>query len=450
MKKSDSNRMYFTGIRETDSSKQTMIYVISGLKSHLAEKIYTVTGLEISISTFNDVVNRDGKLYLSGPEIVGSSLYKLYQDFIENSFLSDGVTKYLKIFRELIKAEEVLERETGSYHPLLLNSILYNSENNSFIFLPIKFIDFLNKYRDPDLQGILYFCVDHNPKKPTSDESVFSQSLARLVYLHFIKMRGDKKGSVRQEPVFYLSDLIDDVPWLFSDVVWDVMHQKNTGLHWIVNLIDDTIGGNFSESQSGVPVFRKFFRNSSLIIFFNSLKGLFERRKKLIILIVILIGISAYMFRDYISENRKIDYTAGLNAGQVVELYYKALNDLDLEIVDFVFYKRAGKKIKTELSSLYVILKISQIYGQGSVDTEKLNGRDDESQSGKAYYLKNIEISESGDSENPIFFVDYIKVLNTGDENTVYSIKETIYLKEYRDHWYITEINRIIDQPKTP
>ena len=127
MKKSESYRMYFTGILEIGSFKQTMISVISGLKTHLSEKIYTVTGSEISISTFNDVVNKDGGLYLSGPEIKGSSLYELYQDFDANTFLSGGVTKYFHIFRELIKAEEVLLSKTGSYHPLLLNSILYNT-----------------------------------------------------------------------------------------------------------------------------------------------------------------------------------------------------------------------------------------------------------------------------------------------------------------------------------
>ncbi len=68
----------------------------------------------------------------------------------------------------------------------------------------------------------------------------------------------------------------------------------------------------------------------------------------------------------------------------------------------------------------------------------------------KIYYLKDIEIGKIEDYENPTFFVKYTKVLNTGDEKTVYSIKETIYLKEYRDHWYITEINRILDQTNTP
>ncbi|HEB30342.1 MAG TPA: hypothetical protein ENI15_05630 [Spirochaetes bacterium] len=450
MKKSEPYRMYFTGIREIGSSKQTMISVISGLKTHLDEKIYTVTGPELSISTFNDVVNRDGGLYLSGPEIKGSSLYELYQDFQANTFLSGSVTKYFHIFRELIKAEEVLLSKTGLYHPLILNSILYNTENNTFIFLPIKLIDFLNKYRDPDLQSILYFCFEHKPDMLTSDESVFSESLARLVYMHFIKMRKDKKGSLRPEPVFYLSDLIDDVPCFFSDVLWEVMRGKNTGLNRIVKLIDETLGGKYSEGQSGFPVWKKIFRNSSLIIFFSSLSELFERRKKLIILAIILTGIAAYMFRGYLSENRKIDYTAGLNAGQVVELYYKAVNDLDLEIVDYVFYKRAGRKIKNELGSLYVILKMRQIYGQGPAVAEELNSGNDESQSEKTYYLKDFEISESGDNETSIFFVKYTKVLNTGEEITVYSIKETLYLKEYLDHWYIIEINRIIDQSNAP
>ena len=91
-----------------------------------------------------------------------------------------------------------------------------------------------------------------------------------------------------------------------------------------------------------------------------------------------------------------------------------------------------------------------QIYGQGPAVAEELNSGNDESQSEKTYYLKDFEISESGDNETSIFFVKYTKVLNTGEEITVYSIKETLYLKEYLDHWYIIEINRIIDQSNAP
>ena len=264
--------------------------------------------------------------------------------------------------------------------------------------------------------------------------------------MHFFKILKDKMGPVRREPVLYLSDLIDDAPFEFSDELWDVLHKKNTEIQKFVTLIEEILSGKYSEGLSRVPLLRKLFRNSSLIIFFNSLGGLFERRKKLIILVIILLGIAVYMFRDYLSENRRIDYTAGLNAGQVVDLYYRAVNDLDLEVVDYVLYRGSGRKIKSELSTLYVMLKMSQIYGQGLAGTGELNTENDEPQSGKPYYLKDIKISQSGNSENPIFLVEYTKVLNTGDENTVYSIKERIYLKEYREHWYITEINRIIDQ----
>jgi hypothetical protein len=437
--------MYFTGIREKGSYKQTIISAISGLKTNLSEKIYSVTGSQISISTYSDVANVDGGLYLSGPDILGKSLFTLYQDFEAKSFFSVEIVKYFQIFKELINAEELLLKETGSYHPLLLNSIMYYSENNTFTFLPKKLIDFLNKYQDVDLQSILYFCLDNKADNLISDKNIFLKSLAWLVYLHFLKMPKDTDNPVRRKPVFYLSDLINDVPCSFSDVLWDILHGKEDSPQRIINLFDETLDGRYPKQKLKVPVFKKIFRNTTLIIFYNALKTLLWRRKKLIILLVVLIGISAYIFRDYITGNRKIDHTAGLNAYQVVELYSKAVNDLELEVLDDLFYKRAGREIRNELSSLYVILKMSQIYGQGPADNETLNNENSASQKYGSYYLKDIEITRIQNDINPVFHLKYTKVLNTGDKNTVYSFKETIYLKEYRDHWYITEINRISD-----
>jgi hypothetical protein len=55
-----------------------------------------------------------------------------------------------------------------------------------------------------------------------------------------------------------------------------------------------------------------------------------------------------------------------------------------------------------------------------------------------------VEIQELCSGVNPIFHAKYKKYISAGEELSINSFEETIYLKEYNDHWYIIRIERKI------
>jgi hypothetical protein len=165
---------------------------------------------------------------------------------------------------------------------------------------------------------------------------------------------------------------------------------------------------------------------------------------------IVLAGISSYLLYDYLTNKNRVDYTAGLNAEQIVELYLYGVDTLEIDIVDSVFYKRAGKEVKNELSTLYVMVKFEQAFGNvligpEEIDEEDLSGTTDKELQGKKVYgLEDIEIQKIVNGDEPTFSAKYKKILSAGDEINVYSIVETLKLKQFKDRWYIIRSDREI------
>lgn len=431
--------MYYTGIFEDGFSKRTIITVITGLNKFLSDPIVTVTGNKITTGTFSGPVNRGGRIFLSGVGIKGVSLLDLYLSYETQNVFSDTIKKYLGIFKDIVKASELIKNNTGFYYPLILNSIFIEPEDNSVTFLPVKLIDFLNKYQDVDKQNIIYFCIDNKRDFLNPDENALTHSLGKLIYLHFLKGQ-----TAPEEPIFDIADFVKDTPRFLSDTIWDVLHGKYTGIRKLLDAIDDSLNKENSSTPAGVS----FLRSRPVVTFKHSLSVFFSRRKKLIFILLIITGISTYLFLDFILKNKRIDYTAGLNSQQVVELYFSAVDNLELDIVESIFYKRAGKDLRNELSTLYVMIKLRTVYGNIPSVPEDMSSINDKPHETKVYGLEDLEIQKIKGGESPVFSAKYTKILNTGYKNTVYSIEETIYLKKYRDHWYIVESNRNFIQEK--
>lgn len=431
--------MYYTGICEDAFSKRTIISVITGLNKFLSDTIVTVTGNKISTNTFSGSVNRGGYLFLSGAVIKGVSLFELYRSYEAQNAFSDTVKMHLSIFIDVVKASELIKNKMGFYSPLILNSIFIDPEDKSITFLPVKLVDFLNKYQDVDKQNTLYFCIDNKLDFLNPDESAFTRSVGKLIYLHLLKGQ-DTPG----DPVFDIADFVKDTPRFLSDTMWDVLHGKHIGIQRLLDAIDDSL----NKENSSTPAVVSFWRSRAVITFKYTLSMFFARRKKIIFLLLIITGISTYLFLDFLLKNKNIDYTAGLDSEKVVELYFHAVDNLKLDIIETIFYKRAGKEIRNELSTLYVMIKLQTVYGNIPSGPEDMGSIDEKYRETKVYGIEDLEIQKIKGGESPIFSAKYKKILNTGGENTVYSIEETIYLKKYHDHWYIVESNRNLVQEK--
>jgi hypothetical protein len=151
-----------------------------------------------------------------------------------------------------------------------------------------------------------------------------------------------------------------------------------------------------------------------------------------------------------ISGRHKTELPPGLTPRQVVDLYYKAVDELDLDLIDSLFYKHAGKKIKDELSTLYVMLRMEQAFGQKLVTPDENINSNSVPQRSKVYGIRNLHIESRGTSENPVFFATYTRVLSTEGKLYKSSIEETIYLQYINDRWYITKSERKVTDSTHP
>ncbi len=427
MEKQDTTPMFYTGICEDASSKRTIISVINYLKKHLSEKIHVVAKNNIATYNFSQVINHNRCIFLIGFHIKGTSLYDLYCNYLPQSFFSDSTKGILEVILQVFDASEELKKESGFYPALLLNSIYLDKANLEVTFLPFKIITFINTYYEVEKQRVLYFCIGKGNKDQYTNQKALTYSLTKFIYLLLTKDQ-----DVRGEPIFDISTFIPDTPRYFSDMVWNIMQEKAIDLKRFREVVQEGISQKEEGNKFKIPLFRQ----KSFILFKFRLTGLLSKRWKLIFLMLIILGVVAYIIYDIITRKEAIDYTKDLNPVQVVELYFKGINNLDMDIIDSVFYKRAGKEVKNELNRLYVMQKMKSVY-----EPEAMNSND---KSTDGYRIKNLEIEEIMDDENPVFSASYTKVIDVGNELKEYHIEETISLKKYNDHWFITKSERKI------
>jgi hypothetical protein len=200
-------------------------------------------------------------------------------------------------------------------------------------------------------------------------------------------------------------------------------------------MYDESLGA------SSVPLMKK----KAVVFFKTRLHSFLTRRWKLLLTIMILAGAGVYLLSDALSSRNRVDYTAGLSPRQVVDLYYRATNDLDLDVIDAVFYKRSGKKIRDELSSLYVMLKMETAFGKTLVHPEDIKVQGYQPERHSVFGILGLDLQQTGNDDHPIFHAQYRRVISSGEELYQYSVQETIYLEYLDDHWYITKSDRTIE-----
>jgi hypothetical protein len=440
MKKINNQSMFHTGICEDAISKRTVISAISGIKKLLNEPIYTVSNRGVIKSSFSEVSNLQGCVVISGFSVSGITLLDMYKKYESSDSLSENTRYFLTILSDIIDASETLQRNTGFYPKIVLNGIYIDKDKDQFIFLPSVLVELLNKYIGVDEKQIINYLFDKKSEQINEDEFIFVKSLGKLVYLFFSK---DIKS--KTDNIFDIGNIVNDIPRIFADTIWNLLQGKQVELREFKDAVIGALNSHDSTIEK-IP----FGRRKSVLTLKYSLGGFFQNRKRLIVAIIVLAGIFSYLLYDSFSNRNRIDHTAGLNAEQIVELYLYGIDTLELDIVDSVFYKRAGKEIKNELSTLYVMLKFELAFGNvligpEEIDEGDLSGTTDKALQGKKVYgLEDIEIQKIVNGDEPTFSATYKRILSAGDEINVYSIVETLKLKQFKDRWYIIRSDRKI------
>jgi hypothetical protein len=460
MKNTSSFKLYSTGICEKYYSKRTLVSVISNLKDYLPDEIHTITKDGVQTSRFRDIINQDGCIFLKGPVIPGISLHDIYRDYTQICFSSDETKRFLNLIVLFIETVKKYSLQTGSFPQILLNGILIDKGGTKVTLLPPSIIDYLNKYQSTETQRLLFFSTGgkKNPIKTRqnvdagieTDQTEFTLSLARLIYLFFTKPKPspdtEKQSSFThtdngEMPIFYLRSCVDDIPKELADTIWALMHGRIIKLQELTKIIQMSIHSVKTGLVTGkIP----FLKRRGVIFFQHRLSVFLSHRWRYIPIVLILLGVVSYLLSDALRSRTRIDYTLGLSAVQVVELYYSSINNLNLDAIDSLFFKRSGKKIKNELSTVYVMMKMEQAFGKQLVSPDTVPDTTISLDYYSVYGIKDLVFEQISNGDDPVFIARYMRVISSADSINEYVTEEKLYLKKIKDRWYITESIRSI------
>jgi|GEM_PF-2677689 len=447
------------GISDNTHSKRTIVSLIKGLRPQIPATVLIVSDEETRSHSFYDIVHEQGCMYLAGASVKGASLYDIYSDFKAASFKNSETQTFLRTVVALIDLSMKYRDVSGWFPKLLLNSIYITDNHSTITYLPYSLIDYLNTFYEDDMRQVLYYpAMIHRTasiKKEKSsrveneglltDELLFSRILARLIYLFLTKNRRMNASGIEQSVynsrVYYLKTEMNDMPNGLADTLWNIMHGKEMQLAFLRGaLVSSMVDETDTERIDKIP----FSRRRGIISCKAGISAFFSRRWKLLLIVLILLGIVFYLLSDVMMSRRREDYTAGLAPRQVVELYFSAINTLDLYYLDAIYYKRSGKRVKDELSTVYVMLKMESAFGKTLVHPDEIANTEYDPQVHTVFGIRDLELDQIENDAEPVFRARYTRVISSEESLHETVMEETIQLQFIDDHWYITKSERSI------
>jgi hypothetical protein len=433
------NRHFNTGVCENTHSKRVIVNALTGVKAFFGLPVYTVRGGTVERRSFDGAMTVEWCLCLTGAVVEGVSLLDACA-LSGSGFSCDTSGGFRSLFRSFVESAISVRNETGSLPRMFLNGIYSDVETGVFTYLPQGLAEFLFTYLSEEKRKSIFFVVGGRvkggaarrsvPNPPVErfpGENVFSESCARFIYLHLAD-----GGAGPDSPVYFLADRVPGFPFVLAELVWNAMRGKTYSLESLLESIElppSESAAISSRKHSGkVPLHKR----KGYLDFIHLLKHFFSSSLKLVILIVLLSGVLAYVVLDIAGKKGPRDNIPELAPRGVVELYYSAMNDLDLDVVQSLFYRRAGRKVVNELSTLYVMSRLGQVYNKQYEDAETGG-------SSSILSIQVLEIEQVSDGYAPVFHTRYKKTINTGDKRTEYLIEETLSIGRIRNRWYIVE-----------
>jgi hypothetical protein len=452
------NHLFNTGICEATHSKRVIVNAFAGAKDFLGLAVLTVRGETLFRQVFDGAVTVDGCLCLTGADVGGVSLVEAYAGaqigeepvrtrvLFEGKGPSDQVSvDFMTLFRSFVEAAIVVRNETGSLPRLFINGIFFDVEDGSFTYLPPALADYLSSYLSEGKRRSVFFVAGgraaERPSRRAASaladerfpgECAFARSCARFAYRFFAG-----EGESDESPVYFLGDRAPGFPRPLADLVWDAMRDERVDLESFrkaLELSKQRLGTVTAGKPSGrVPLGKR----GRFISLKHSVGRLFSSKWRLALLIFVLGGVMAYVFFDFTPGKGTQDRVSDLSPRSMVELYYSAMNRLDLDLVQSLLRRRAGRKAMNELSTLYVMAKLGQVYG-GKYQAAGGTGLSD------ILSIQDLDIVQVADDVAPVFRARYKKTINTGDKKSEYLMGDTLLLQKLRDRWYIVNVESTI------
>jgi hypothetical protein len=178
----------------------------------------------------------------------------------------------------------------------------------------------------------------------------------------------------------------------------------------------------------------------------------FSRNWKTIGIIIVIIAVVFSFTIGPVRNALEPPVTTGMSAKEVVNTYYKAIIDMNTEIMEDCLNKKVGKADITEVTQLYIISRVRTGYEgkSGLISAQDWNdGLITKINPGEQVYgIADLEVKQSS---NNIFYADYIRWYPeiSDDPDSVENlppiksyIRDIVSLEKIKDVWIIVKLER--------
>ncbi|MBN2738959.1 MAG: hypothetical protein JXR70_18405 [Spirochaetales bacterium] len=398
-------------------------------------------------------------LALYGPHFQGETLHALAEKSTDHFFTG---------MQKLLKALMVLRQNKIDYFPLQSNSVLVGEAE--VLFIPYELASEVNEYHDFELKREVKNYILH----PDFDgEKAWSYSLACLLFRNLTgeyPFQGDDEIQLNHEmrnlelshKLLYYPEINKDVrDFIASCFKKESAPSLQHWLNFIAKWQDQSIFQKVSESDRLQSLEEARKKEKIQQQLFGSLNFWRKYWQQVAIIAVVVIAIGSVVATSIGNAFFRELQTKGFTPRQVVEAYYKSINDLDVMMLDDCLADGAGQNMMTYVSNIFVISRQMMSINQKN----PIISAEEWDKAGRPYYddgtqvsgIVKLSITMLQDEPAPLFRneyefwrteadpeadIDELKLVFIGDH-----IVEDLYLRKDREFWVISKIESIKNEP---
>ncbi len=404
---------------------------------------------------FEGVLKHQGRLYLHGPYLGGVFL----EEAIQKSF--PAALPYLI---RLIRALEALQRQ-GRILEFIQTDSVYFLEDGGILFLPPALMRELRSMHPEPYKLQVYETINH-PDIEEPEKSL-SFSMAALLYRTILgryPFEADKEEEIHnlvRHARLLPPNLIE--PGLREDLSREILRGLNRGQEpapslkqWreiLTRCKQEGVYRDITEMERE-QIQRKAQAEQRKIDQGYRRKVFWQRHWKTVVIVSVVVVAAGALAGSLLKTVLAPRATRGFSPREVVETYYRSMNDMNHTLMEDCVVDGAGKETIREVVNIYVLSRVSLGYeGRSHIipaDAWDAQGRPELSAPQTVYGITDLELQQERGEPEPVFRVRYTRWIpepaeesppnsseTTGLGFTSSEIEERVFLRLDRKDWVI-------------